>query len=61
MSFLHRIARRCPTHDRASYSKTHQLEERLGMQPSPPPDSLADELANPDLIDCGNSWCRQRR
>lgn len=61
MSLLRRIAGRCETHDRASYAKTRQLEEDLGMEPSSPPDSLADQLADPDLIDCRNSWCRSRR
>lgn len=61
MSILRRVARRCETHDRASYSKTRQLEEAVGMDPSPPPASLVDQLANPDIIDCGNAWCQQRR
>lgn len=60
MGILRRIARRCETHDRASYTKTRQLEQDLGMQPSPPPASLVDEYSNPDLISCGNSWCRWR-
>lgn len=58
---LHRIARRCPTHDRASYSKTRRLEESLGMQPSPPPASFTDTYNDPDIIDCGNTWCTHRR
>ncbi|MEW2567647.1 hypothetical protein [Streptomyces sp. NPDC047070] len=58
---LHRIARRCPTHDRASYSKTRSLEDDLGMPPSPPPASLVDQLSNPEIIDCGNTWCTHRR
>ncbi|WP_262058531.1 hypothetical protein [Streptomyces sp. STR69] len=56
---LHRIARRCPTHDRASYAKTRRLEQSLGMAPGPPPDSFTDAHRDPDLIDCGNSWCQQ--
>lgn len=59
-SLIRRMARRCPTHDRASYSKTRQLEESLGMEPSAPPDSFVDAYSNPDIIDCGISWCRQR-
>ncbi|MCX4974229.1 hypothetical protein [Streptomyces sp. NBC_00620] len=58
---LHRITRRCPTHDRASYSKTRRLEESLGMPPSPPPTSFTDTYSDPDLIECGNTWCRTRR
>ncbi|WP_411090805.1 hypothetical protein [Streptomyces sp. 049-1] len=58
---LHRIARRCPTHDRASYAVTSRLERQLGMEPSPPPDSFTDTYTDPNLIDCGHSWCRARR
>ncbi|REE62137.1 hypothetical protein BX257_4750 [Streptomyces sp. 3212.3] len=58
---LRRIARRCPTHDRASYTRTSALERELGMEPSPAPDSVADAFSDPDLIDCGNSWCQHRR
>lgn len=58
---LHRIARRCPTHDRSSYVVTSRLERQLGMNPSPPPDSFVDAHANPGLIDCGNAWCQHRR
>jgi hypothetical protein len=54
-NLLRRIAQRCETHDRPSYAKTRALEESLGMEPSPPPESLVDEHSNPDLIDCGNS------
>ncbi|WP_171117802.1 MULTISPECIES: hypothetical protein [unclassified Streptomyces] len=61
MSLLRRIARRCETHDRASYAVTARLERQLGMEPSTPPDSFTDQLANPDLIDCGNAWCQRRR
>lgn len=61
MSILRRIARRCETHDRASYAKTRQLEEAADMEPSPPPESLADAFSNPDLIDCGHRWCPHRR
>lgn len=58
---LHRIARRCPTHDRASYAATSRLERQLGMEPGPPPDSITDQFMDPALIDCGHSWCRARR
>ncbi|MDX5570393.1 hypothetical protein PYK79_53820 [Streptomyces sp. ID05-04B] len=61
MGLLHRIAQRCETHDRASYSKTRRLEDELGMEPSPPPASLVDQFHDPDIVDCGNSWCPQRR
>lgn len=60
MGILRRIARRCETHDRASYNKTRRLEDELGMEPSPPPPSLVDELSDPDIIDCGNTWCPHR-
>ncbi|MEU3346404.1 hypothetical protein ABZ723_15740 [Streptomyces sp. NPDC006700] len=58
---LHRIARRCPTHDRASYAVTSRLERQLGMKPSDPPDSFVDTYSNPQLIDCGYAWCHARR
>ncbi|MFB7597248.1 hypothetical protein [Streptomyces sp. NPDC056160] len=61
MNLLRRIARRCETHDRPSYAITTQLERQLGMEPSDPPDSIVDQLADPDLIDCGNAWCQRRR
>lgn len=61
MSLLHRIARRCETHDRPSYVKTRRLEEELGMEPSEPPASFTDAHMDPDLIDCGNTWCAHRR
>lgn len=58
---LYLIARRCPTHDRASHAVTARLERQLGMEPSAPPASFTDTYSNPDLIDCGNAWCRTRR
>jgi hypothetical protein len=58
---LHRIARRCPTHDRASHAVTSRLERALGMEPSAPPDSFTDTYSNPDLIDCGHAWCQTRK
>ncbi|MFC5217321.1 hypothetical protein [Streptomyces coerulescens] len=61
MSLLRRIARRCETHDRSSYAKTRRLEDELGLEPSRPPDSFTDTYRDPDLVDCGNSWCRNRR
>ncbi|MFE9936330.1 hypothetical protein [Streptomyces hirsutus] len=60
-TLLHRIARRCLTHDRASYAVTSRLERQLGMEPSEPPASFTDAYSDPDLIDCGHSWCRTRR
>jgi hypothetical protein len=60
-ALLRRVARRCDTHDRASYAVTARLERQLGMEPSPTPDSITEQLANPDLIDCGNTWCPHRR
>ncbi|NJP73396.1 hypothetical protein [Streptomyces sp. C1-2] len=61
MSLLRRIARRCETHDRPSYVKTRRLEEQLGMEPSEPPASVVDAFCDPNLIDCGNTWCTHRR
>lgn len=57
-ALLHRLARRCPTHDRASHAVTSRLERVLGMTPSAPPDSFTDAYSDPDLIDCGNTWCQ---
>ena len=31
--------------------------EELGIEPSPPSGDLVDQLANPDLIGCGKTWC----
>lgn len=56
---LRRIARRCETHDRASYTVTARLEHETGMPVSEPPNSFTDQFMNPDLIDCGNSWCQR--
>ncbi|MFC8002925.1 hypothetical protein ACFUCH_03655 [Streptomyces olivaceus] len=61
LHLLHRIARRCPTHDRASYVVTARLEQQLGMEPSPAPDSFTEAHCDPHLIDCGNAWCTHRR
>lgn len=58
---LHRIARRCPTHDRASYVVTSRLEREAGIPVSVAPASITDQFADPDLIDCGNTWCPHRR
>lgn len=60
-ALLHRIARRCPTHDRASQYRIRELERALGLPPSPPSGDLVDQLANPALIDCGHAWCRTQR
>ena len=57
---LRRIAGRCATHDTASLARIRRLEEELGIEPSPPSGDLVDQLANPDLIDCGKPWCRTR-
>ncbi|MFD9192975.1 hypothetical protein ACFWCA_32775 [Streptomyces phaeochromogenes] len=61
MSLLHRIARRCSTHDRASHVVTSRLEQQLGMDPSPPPASFVEAHRDPGIIDCGNTWCAHRR
>lgn len=60
-SLLRRIARRCETHDRPSYARTRRLEDALGMEPSAPPASVVDAFADPQLIDCGHTWCPHRR
>ena len=56
-AILRRIAGRCATHDRPSPAKIRALEEELGIEPSPPSGDLVDQLANPDLIGCGKTWC----
>lgn len=55
---LRRIAARCDTHDKASPAKIRRLEEELGLPLSSQSGDLVDQLADPDLIDCGKSWCR---
>ncbi|MBQ1096326.1 hypothetical protein KBY55_09540 [Streptomyces sp. b94] len=60
-ALMHRIARRCETHDHASYAVTSRLERQLGMEPSEPPASITDQFMDPALIDCGNAWCQHRR
>lgn len=58
---LRRIAGRCATHDKASPAKTRRLEEELGLPVTEQAGDLVDQLANPDLIDCGKPWCQSRR
>lgn len=58
---LRRIARRCQTHDRASYVVTARLEREAGMPASPAPASITDQFMDPDIVDCGNTWCPHRR
>ncbi|GAB2714491.1 hypothetical protein [Streptomyces bullii] len=58
---LRRIAGRCDTHDEASPAKIRQLEQELGLTPTQQSGDLVDQLANPDLIDCGKAWCRKKR
>jgi hypothetical protein len=60
-ALLHRIARRCPTHDPASHVVTTRLERHFGLEPSTPPDSFTDAHSDPELIDCARAWCRTRR
>ncbi|MFB6675596.1 hypothetical protein ACFCWG_24860 [Streptomyces sp. NPDC056390] len=60
-ALLQRIARRCPTHDHAAPANIRKLEQELGMRPSLPPASFVDAYSDPDLVDCGNSWCKRRR
>ena len=57
---LHRLARRCPTHDTPSPLLMRELEGELGMEASPPSGDLVDQYANPNLIDCGRRWCKRR-
>ena len=61
IGLLRRIARRCETHDRASHVVTSRLERQLGMEPSVAPNNSVDSFIDPELIDCGNSWCRHHR
>lgn len=58
---LRRVARRCSTHDTPSQKKIRDLEVELGLEPSAPSGDLVDQLADPNLIDCGKSWCKMRR
>lgn len=58
---LRRIARRCSTRDAPSQKKIRDLETELGLEPSAPSGDLVDQLADPDLVDCGKTWCRKRR
>lgn len=60
-ALLRAIAGRCETHDRYAYATTARLEAELGMPVSQPPASLTDQLANPNIVDCGNRRCRARR
>lgn len=58
---LRRIARRCATHDTASPAKIRALEDERGITASPASGDLVDQLADPDLIDCGRPWCKRGR
>ena len=58
---LHRIARRCPTHDAPSQYRIRQLEQELGLEQSPAEGDLVDQLYNPALVDCRHSWCSKGR
>lgn len=60
-ALIRRIARRCDTHDRASYAVTSRLERQLGMKPTAAPDSFVDAHCDPTIIDCGHTWCAHRR
>jgi hypothetical protein len=64
MGILRRIARRCETHDKASPLKIARLEEQTGINPNAVAQlntgSFTDDHTNPDLIDCGHTWCRSR-
>ncbi|MEW2635950.1 hypothetical protein AB0903_31010 [Streptomyces sp. NPDC048389] len=62
------MAKRCPTHDVASPLVIATLETELGIDPdaltklrSDPNVSFTDAYADPRLIDCGRSQCRDRR
>jgi hypothetical protein len=60
-ALLHRIARRCPTHDTSSPRLIRELEGELGMEASPSSGSFVEDHANPNLIDCGLRWCKRGR
>lgn len=60
-ALLQRIARRCPTHDRPSYPRIRELEHALGLPPTTGPESVADQYADPTIVDCGHAWCSSRR
>lgn len=60
--------RRCPFHDVASPRRIAELEAELGIDPdavtklqADPNVSFTDTYADPDLIDCGNKRCHDRR
>lgn len=62
MGLLRRIAQRCETHDRAAPAKIARLEAEAGLSPQEDPGlSFTDRYANPDIIDCGHTWCTHRR
>jgi hypothetical protein len=60
VTWRHRLARRCPVHDRPYPSVIRALELDLGLEPSAPPPSLTAAWVNPNLIDCGLTWCRTK-
>ncbi|WP_354607453.1 hypothetical protein [Streptomyces panacea] len=57
----------CPTHDAPSARRIAQLEADTGISPNAVTEheanapSFTEAHANPDLIDCGNQRCRERR
>ncbi|MEU3972355.1 hypothetical protein [Streptomyces bacillaris] len=60
--------RPCATHDAPSPRRTAELEAATGIDPdavtklqSDPNASFTDAYADPNLIDCGNKRCRDRR
>ncbi|MFD5975551.1 hypothetical protein [Streptomyces bacillaris] len=62
------MPRRCPTHDVASPRRIAELEAELGIDPdavtklqADPNVSFTDAYADPNLIDCGNKRCHDRR
>jgi hypothetical protein len=61
VGMLHRIARRCPTHDAPSQHRIRALEQELGMEQSPPSGDLVDQLYDPLIVDCGLAWCSRGR
>ncbi|MFF7901186.1 hypothetical protein ACIO02_34005 [Streptomyces sp. NPDC087568] len=59
-AILRRIARRCDVHDVPAQAKIRRLEQQLGITPSPATGDFVDQFADPDLIDCGRTWCTRQ-
>ena len=59
---LHRIARRCPVHDKPSPRYIRELEQSLGYASLTAEAALSwvEEFADLRMIDCGHSWCHSK-